>query len=339
MMRHPLALPVRASLAALAGVAMVIGSTARAATYTVNVTGGLDLGSVAAAATGDTVFRASPATGATTVQSGGGRRLSTTSVRALVTVICKPARVAEEKCKDDNIAVRIGTVGPVTGRARALTNFSVAAGTATILGAPTGANPLSVTLAALGNNTSKTFFVGADFPVAGDDSGLATGNGENSFYVYVVDALGLPFASDTDKGKVKAFRALSVSKTADLSFGRIQLPSTGSSTVTLNASTGVRTLTGTAFAYPTPAPTRAAFTATGEGGQQFSLSIPTSLNLVGPTTIPVTVTNTAPSAPSLSGGLGAAGSYSFTVGGSFTISTTTPAGAYSGTLVVGVDYN
>ncbi len=339
MMRRAHAQPVLALLAAIAGLALMIGPTARAATYTVNVTGGLDLGSVAAAAAGDTVFRANPATGATTVQSGGGRRLSTTSVRAQVTVTCKPARSADEKCKDDNVAIRIGTLGLVTGRARALTNFSLAAGTATILGAPTGANPLSATLAPLGNSTSKTFFIGADFPVAGDDSGLATGNGENSFYVYVVDALGLPFASDTDKGKVKAFRALSVNKTADLSFGSIQLPSSGSSTVTLNASTGVRTLTGTAFAYPTPSPTRAAFTASGEGGQQFSLSIPTSLNLVGPATLPVTVTSTAPPAPSLSGGLGAVGSYSFTLGGSFTITTTTPAGAYSGTLVVGVDYN
>jgi hypothetical protein len=184
-----------------------------------------------------------------------------------------------------------------------------------------------------------TFFVGADFPVAGDDSGLASGNGENSFYVYVVDANGLQTAGDTDKGKVKAFRALSIAKTADLNFGRIQIPPTGSSTITLNAGTGSRTVTGGGFAYPTPAPTTAAFTVSGEGGQQFSLSIPSTFNLTGPSTIPVSVTDTAPNSPSLSGGLGGAGTYSFTIGGSFTITNTTPTGAYSGTLTVSLDYN
>ena len=320
------------------GVVLSAGS-AVAATYTVNVTGGLDLQLVASAASGDTVFRTSPATGAVSVQSGAGKRLSTSSVRAQVSIVCREARATETKCTDDNLAIRIGTLGPVSGRARALTNFTVSMGTATILGPPSGSNPLAFTLAPLGNNTPKTFFVGADFPVAGDDSGLPSGAGQNSFYVYVVDGLGLPFASDTDKGKVTAFRALSISKTANLSFGQIQIPPTGSSTITINANTGVRTVTGTAFAYPTPAPTRAAFTVAGEGGQQFSLSIPTSLSLTGPGTIPLTVTNTAPPAPSLSGGLGAAGSYSFTVGGSFTITPTTPTGAYSGVLAVSVDYN
>jgi hypothetical protein len=48
---------------------------------------------------------------------------------------------------------------------------------------------------------------------------------------------------------------------------------------------------------------------------------------------------TAPAAPSLSGGLGAAGTYSFNLGGSFTVTSTTPTGAYSGVLTVSLDYN
>jgi hypothetical protein len=37
--------------------------------------------------------------------------------------------------------------------------------------------------------------------------------------------------------------------------------------------------------------------------------------------------------------LGAAGTYSFALGGSFTISSTTPTGSYSGVLTVSLDYN
>jgi len=310
-----------------------------AAPYTVHITQGIDLQEVSTAAVGDTVFRVSPSTGAVTVVTGAGRRLATSSARAQVSITCRPARGSDNKCKDDNVTVKIGTVGVLVGRARALTNFTVSSGTATIVGVPSGTNPLTVVLAPLDNNSAKTFSIGADFPVAGDDSGLPTGNGENSFYVQAVDNLGLALASDTDKGKVKAYRSLSVSKTADLMFGRIQIPASGSSTITLNDNTGARTATGSAFLYPTPAPTRAAFTISGEGGQQVSLTVPTTMNLTGPSTLPVSITDTAPASPSLNSGLGSAGSYSFTVGGSFTITSATPTGAYAGVLLISVDYN
>ena len=325
--------------ATIAAGLVVAAGAARAASYTVNVTGPMDLQSVAAAASGDTVFRISPATGAVTVQSGGGSRLSNASARSQVTVTCRPARSNDTDCTAKNVPIRVGVIGPLIGRARALTNFAVAAGTATIAVAPTGINPLAFELAPLGNNSSKTFFIGADFPVAGDESNLPTGNGENSFYAYVVDANGLQLAGDSDKGKVRAFRALSITKTADLNFGRIQIPASGSSTVTLNANNGNRSVSGSGFAYPTPAPTRAAFTVSGEGGQQFSLSIPTTLALTGPGTLSVTITDTAPNNPSLNGGLGSAGTFSFSIGGSFTITNATPTGAYSGLLTVSLDYN
>lgn len=312
---------------------------AAAASYIINVSPGMDLQSVAAAASGDTVFRINPATGVVTVQSGAGRRLSTSSVKSQATLTCKPSRASDDACTTANVPIRIGTIGPLIGRARALTNFTVSMGTATIAAPPTGTSPISFQLAPPGNNTSRTFFIGADFPVAGDDSGLPTGNGENSFYVYALDGVGLQIAGDTDKGKVKAFRSLSVTKTADLNFGRIQIPPSGTSTVTLDAASGARTVTGGGFAYPTPAPTRGAFTVTGEGGQQFSVTIPPTLTLTGPGSLTVAITDTAPASPSLSGGLGSAGTFSFTLGGSFTISSTTPTGPYSGVLTVSLDYN
>jgi hypothetical protein len=329
---------MRSAIAACLALLFSAGAT-QAATYTVNVGNPLDLGTVAAAPVGDTVFRINPATGAVTVAIGTGRRVSTGAVRALVTITCRPSRADDAKCQKDDVPIRVGVIGALTGRARALTNFTVAMNTAVLVGSPSGTNPLNFTIGPIGNNQSKTFFVGADFGVGGDDSGLASGGGENAFYVYALDPNGLSMGGDTDRGRVQVVRALSVGKTVDLNFGRIQIPTTGSSVITLNASTGARTVSGTGFGFPTPAPTRAAFTINGEGGQVVSVTIPSSFSLTGPGTLPVNVTHTALPTPRLSGGLGAAGTYSFNVGGAFTITPTTPTGAYSGLLTISVDYN
>lgn len=328
---------IRRLLLALA--AALIPGAATAATWTVNITGPIDLGQVSAAPSGDTVFHVDSATGAVTVVSGAGRRLTGGGARVQVDVSCRPSRGVDNACTDNNVPMRIGVIGAVTGRARAFTAFNVTMGTAALVSGPTGTNPLQFTLAPVGNNTVKTFFVGADFPVAGDDSGLASGLSENAFYVYAVDGAGATLAGDADKGKVTVYRSLAVAKTADLNFGRIQIPSSGSSTVTLKANNGSRTVTGNAVAYATPAPTRGAFTISGEGGQQVSLTVPTTIQLTGPGVLAVTVEHDAQTTPRLSGNLGAGGTYGFNVGGSFTITPTTPTGAYSGILTVSVDYN
>lgn len=328
-------------LTACALFAAALSAPAVAATYTVNVQGPLSLGTVAAAPAGDTVFRIDPAGGGVSVITGAGRRISTAAANTLVTVTCRADRAGETTCADAQVAIRIGTIGALTGRARALTNFTVSMGTAVLAAAPAGTNPLAFQLAPIGENSPKTFLVGADFPVAGDDSGLASGAGQNSFYVYVVDGSGQMQAGDSDRGRVTALRAVAVAKTADLSFGRIQRPTSGANTVTLNATSGDRTLSGSGngLLYPTPAPARAAFTITGEGGQQVSISVPATMNLIGPGVIPVTLSDTAPATRSLSGAAGSQASYSFTVGGSFTLSPATPVGDYSGVMSVSVDYN
>ncbi len=140
-------------------------------------------------------------------------------------------------------------------------------------------------------------------------------------------------------GAVRAFHPIAIEKTGDLNFGRIQLPASGDSKVTLNPGSGARTVSGSGFGYPTPAPTRGAFTASGEGGQSFSLTIPTKLTLTGPGTLVVDITVAGNTVPKLSGTLGNPGTYSFTVGGSFTINSATPTGVYTGVLSVSIDYN
>lgn len=320
-------------------VAALAGLPAAAATYTVNIDTGIPLGDVVAAATGDTAFRVSASSGVVTVASGGGRRITATSVRAIVTITCRPSRGVDNTCTTQNVPMRVGTLGALNGRSRTLTNFTVTMGTATLVGAPSGTSPLNFTLAPPGNNTTQTFYVGADVPIAGDDSGLPSGVSDAAFYVYALDTGGAVMAGDTDKAAANVMRALAVAKTSDLNFGRIQIPITGTSLISLDAVTGIRTVGGNGVGYPTPPPTRASFTVTGEGGQQISVSVPAALTLAGPANLSVNVTSDLPNPRKLSGNSGSGGSYVFNIGGSFTISPTTPPGTYSGVLVVSVDYN
>lgn len=328
---------IRRALAAL--VFTAVPAAVSAATWTVNITGPIELGSVVAGASGDTVFRVDAASGAVTVVSGTGRRLSGGGARVQVDVSCRPDRGNDTACTTRNVPIRIGVIGAVTGRARAFSAFNVSMGTATLISGPTGSNPLEFTLTPVGANSQKTFFVGADFPVAGDDSGLPSGLGVNAFYVYAIDPNGQTLAGDADQGRVTVYRSLAIARIADLSFGRIQIPTSGSSTIIMNPGSGARTVTGNAVGYATPAPTRGAFTISGEGGQQVSLAIPATIQMTGPGTLTVNITDDAQNTPRLSGNLGAAGTYDFHVGGSFTITPSTPVGGYSGVITVSVDYN
>ena len=123
-----------------------------------------------------------------------------------------------------------------------------------------------------------------------------------------------------------------------LAFGTLVRPSTGSGTVTIDQTAGTRTVTGGVVGLASSATSRATYTVGGEGGQNFSISVPATFSLTGPSTIPVTLTPTATSGV-LSNAIGTAGTASFGVGGNFTISSTTSTGVYSGTFNVTVAYN
>lgn len=307
-----------------------------AATYSITIANPLDIGSVVSASAGDSVFQINPSSGLVTLRSGFGRRLSNNSVRTTVSVSCKPVQSSQINCQTSNVQIQIGTIGALTGRARALNNFTVAMGTATLVTPPSGTNPITFQIGPIGANQSKTFFIGADFPVAGNDSSLPSGPGTNGYYVNIISPVVI---NATGKGRVNALRALAITKLSDVNFGTIQLPVSGTSTVTLNPANGRRTITGNAAGFPTPAPSIASFVVSGEGGQTFSLSIPATMNVVGPSTLSVALTNTAVASPTLSGSPGAGGTYPFAVGGSLPLTPTTPAGAYSGVFVISLDYN
>jgi hypothetical protein len=317
---------------------LAFGSAATAQTYTVAITPSTpNLGSVASATSGDTVFTVAPSTGAVSRASGTGVRVSTATTRATVTVTCS----AVNSCDTTNVAVRIGTVGTPTNRARALTNFTVAPGTATISTAATGTNPINLQLGPIPRAASRTFHVGANFPIAADNSGLATGVASSGFYVYAIKSGSTPTAGSTAGLAVATvYRPISMALTSNLAFGTIVRPKTGSGIVDIDEATGARTFTAGA-GLNTPAPSRAAYSVTGEGGQIFSVAVPASfvMDRTGGGSLTVTTSTTATATQALGAALGSAGTYSFGVGGTIPVTSTTALGSYSGTFSVTVQYN
>jgi len=303
--------------------------------YTVQVTQSADLGVVTSAPSGDTVFRVDPGTGAVTIISGGAARVNGGSTRAVVTVSC--AAMSPSDCTK-NVNIRIGSVGSTIGRGRALTRLTFTMGTATLVTGPGPPGSGGFTITPIGPNASKTFFVGADFGIAGDDSGLPTGLAEADFFAWAAESPATPTSGAIGRFQAQILRSIAIAKTSDLVFGRVTRPATGLGTVTIDAVTGTRTTTG-AVGLDSPTPTRAVFNVTGEGGQTFSVTVPPTVQMTGPQPMTVTLTSSAGAAPTLSGALGSQGSLTFGIGGQTSVDATTPPGDYSGSFTVTVAYN
>lgn len=133
---------------------------------------------------------------------------------------------------------------------------------------------------------------------------------------------------------------ISIANNSLLSFGAVvKSAAAGSNTVTIDATTGVRSIAGAGGgALAAGAPSRATYTVTGEGGATFSISAPTFNMTSGANTLAVATTTSAATG-TLSGSIGSTGTAAFGVGGSITVLNTTPSGAYTGNLAVTVAYN
>ena len=320
-----------------AGVLLAAAGPVAAETYTVTIQD-LDIGVVASGATGDTVFRVDPGTNAITTVSGSGTRVGSSGAgRAVVTVAC--AAAAPGEC-NKQVNVKIAVAGSPTLRIRSISRLLFAMGTAVLGGSPIGQPQGSFTIQAVGPNASKTFFIGADLTIGGDDSGLGTGNATSGFSVFVAPVPATPTQGAIGQGKAKVLRSITLTKTADLVFGRVTLPPSGSGTVTIDATTGVRSTTGGVFSLGSPTPGRATFDVGGEGGQVFSITVPATFQMTGTATpLTVTTTNSAGGTGVLSASLGSAGTFVLGVGGSFTLASSSPTGNYTGSFLVTVAYN
>lgn len=311
---------------------------AHAADVTVPTITTMDIGNVISAPSGVTVFRVAP-TGGVGVISGQGIRTSTGSVLSLVTLQCD----SSDSCKNNNVKVRVGSIPVTVGRAGPLSNFTMAMNTGSLVaGTLTGTNPIDFTVRSLGKNGTASFYVGADFPIGGNDSAGASGVAGTSYYVYVSFS-GAPSQGSTG-GTAAALvtRALGLTGTGALNFGWIVRPPVGGATGNVaidsdNDGLAGRHLSGL-FAFNTPIPSRVVMTATGDPGRSICISIPHSIpvTLSGASdTLTVTMSSNAGSTETLN----SSGSYSFGIGGSINVSPTTPTGLYTGTFTVSVAYN
>lgn len=159
--------------------------------------------------------------------------------------------------------------------------------------------------------------------------------------VAMIATSGAAFAQSQDvestTGSTRILQAISLTKASDLQFGAIVRPSSGNSTVTVAAGSNSRTVDGTGVGvnstnFPV---TRAAYSVSGEAGQTFSITVPSSFTMSHATAPAITVNLT----PEATSGTLTGGAASFGVGGNFQISSTTATGDYSGTFNVTVAYN
>lgn len=154
-------------------------------------------------------------------------------------------------------------------------------------------------------------------------------------------------ASVPTTSSVTIFRPITLTKDSDLSFGTVVRPLAGSGTVTISQTDGTRQLSGSGALLNTGAPNtqapagRATYTVSGEGGQTFSITVPSTFDMTranGSETIQVVLTPSSTTGL-LSNSLGTAGTATFGVGGSIEIDSNTAGGAYSGTFTTTVAYN
>lgn len=309
--------------------------------YTATVDRQSDLGTVVAASAGQTVFRVSPAGSVTRVSGSGVRTTAGAAAPAMVTIGCDSSTSA---CRDTTIQVTLAATGTPTNRAVALTNFTIAAGTATVVSGPTGTNPVTFTISGFTPRETRTFYVGFDMAIRGDDSGVLSGQSTSSFSV-VAAAVAATSGTSAGSGTALVLRNLSVAGLANMNFGRLTLPTSGTQTVSLSPVSQAVTLAGTGAGgsvWSSPAPSAAQFRISGEGGRAVSVSVPSTVTLTGPagaSAIVVTTSATASGAQTLGGTAGSAGTLDISIGGSFNVSASTVVGAYSGTISMTTQYN
>lgn len=147
-------------------------------------------------------------------------------------------------------------------------------------------------------------------------------------------------ASATASSSVTIIRPLTMTKDADLSFGRVVQPRSGGDTVTLANTGNTVTTGGSAVVLGGIATSRAVFTVSGEGGQAVGVTIPSSFNLSDGAShsISVTLLPDVGTSVTLSNALAAAGSKTINVGGSFSLPSSQASGLYSGSFTVNVAY-
>ncbi|HYG28233.1 MAG TPA: DUF4402 domain-containing protein, partial [Caulobacteraceae bacterium] len=229
-----------------------------------------------------------------------------------------------------------GAIGTPTGKAAALSNFTVSPISGNLTGV-TGSNPLTFSVKPSNKNTAASFYIGADLPITASNSAGAFGPATSQFYVYA--GVSNPTTGATVTASASTYRGVSVSGTT-LSFGGVVRPNVGSATVTLDPATNQRTISGSSGI--SAGVSRATFTISGENSMAITVTQDSAMTMTrtGGGTIAVNLTHTAfPTTIGTGGSTGTEGTSTFHTGGSFMVSSGTPVGAYSGAYSTTVSYN
>lgn len=156
-------------------------------------------------------------------------------------------------------------------------------------------------------------------------------------------ALAQTSSNTSVSGTMTVYQPITLNKTSDLSFGTVMRPASGNGTVTIDAQSGTRSVTGGASPVangPNAAPSRAAFNVTGEAGMNFTVTYPQTFNMTRNGSDPIQVTlNSTMGGGQLVGAPGQQGTQSFGIGGQVLLSNGTPTGSYTGSFTVTVAYN
>jgi hypothetical protein len=273
--------------------------------------------------------------------SPSGYVMHSPSLTYKVTVRCidgTPA--ASHRCSTNNMVMVIKDSGAASGRLSSLVNFTIGNNSQTIVSGASG-NPATLTLAALGNSATGTFNVGFGIPIL--TSGATGASTTRTFTVAVgLSATGL---TSTSTGLLAAvvWNPIAVGVTSSLNFGKIISPTSGTATYTLTPGGSLTASSGGAI-IASSTHSAAGFNITGEGAQLFQLTVPSSFTMTGGTTLTVTTTTSfggtgTMTTQSFLGSLGTLGSFPFQVGGLLPVTAGTPSGAYTGSLIVNVNYN
>jgi len=322
-------------LCLLAGLLTASPAAAQQGLSVQSITNEPSFGEVSSAPQGDTVFRASAQDGMVTRQSGTGYRIGTGTTRSLVTIACG----SSANCASRDVDVTISSTGTPTGRAGPLANFTASMGTAQSRSGVTGTNPITFRIGPIGQNSTKTFYVGADFTVRGNEKGQTTGTANSAFQVSVAFTSGGGSASGIGTATANVRRAMSIQVISGLSFGTIARPNIGTGSVAIDSGNGAVTLTGNRIRQMPGTVSRAVFEIGGEGGQSFTVSVPPTFQLSGPGgPLTVQTTTSVSGLQTLTGSFGSTSTTTVGVGGSVQIPYNLNSGSYSGSFTVTVQY-
>ena len=145
-------------------------------------------------------------------------------------------------------------------------------------------------------------------------------------------------ASASATGSTTIVQPITITKTADLFFGRIVKPVSGTAGVQMFNNIDELNLEVGVVGLDEPV-SRAKFTIEGEGGQAVSVSVPGSFTMSqGAETLDVVLEPDLGASVTLSNALGSSGTAALNIGGYFYVPSDTPSGVYSGSFTVTVAY-